>query len=248
MPRPSHPLVLRGPAWLGSPWSIALGVSLVLATLVGVYAIGRAQVAFEGRAAFADEAGLRAALTAREVEVTRLRREVAELDTLKVAQERERRRRPSGAGSGGDDPSGARDRECGTRAVPVAHRARSAGPARSHRFRQRPGGGRGTARWADGAARSAGSRGGSRRAVVVPIPVFREHRGGDRAAGRVLAGACGGGCPPGGAECAASRPDCALVDRPGVVSSAYSSAPAVPHQETRCSRDASRPSPERSTP
>ena len=84
MPRPSHPLVLRGPAWLGSPWSIALGVSLVLATLVG------AQVAFEGRAAFADEAGLRAALTAREVEVTRLRREVAELDTLKVAQERER--------------------------------------------------------------------------------------------------------------------------------------------------------------
>ena len=90
MPRPSHPLVLRGPAWLGSPWSIALGVSLVLATLVGVYAIGRAQVAFEGRAAFADEAGLRAALTAREVEVTRLRREVAELDTLKVAQERER--------------------------------------------------------------------------------------------------------------------------------------------------------------
>ena len=90
MPRPSHPLVLRGPAWLGSPWSIALGVSLVLATLVGVYAIGRAQAAFEGRAAFADEAGLRAALTAREVEVTRLRREVAELDTLKVAQERER--------------------------------------------------------------------------------------------------------------------------------------------------------------
>ena len=90
MPRPSHPLVFRGPAWLGSPWGIALGVSLVLATLVGVYAIGRAQAAFEGRAAFADEAGLRAALTAREVEVTRLRREVAELDTLKVAQERER--------------------------------------------------------------------------------------------------------------------------------------------------------------
>ena len=46
MPRPSHPLVFRGPAWLGSPWGIALGVSLVLATLVGVYAIGRAQAAF----------------------------------------------------------------------------------------------------------------------------------------------------------------------------------------------------------
>ncbi len=90
MPRPSHPLVFRGPAWLGSPWGIALGVSLVLATLVGVYAIGRAQATFEGRAALADEAGLRAALTAREAEVTRLRREVAELDTLKVAQERER--------------------------------------------------------------------------------------------------------------------------------------------------------------
>jgi hypothetical protein len=83
-------LVFRGPAWLGSPWGIALGVSLVLATLVGVYAIGRAQATFEGRAALADEAGLRAALTAREAEVTRLRREVAELDTLKVAQERER--------------------------------------------------------------------------------------------------------------------------------------------------------------
>jgi hypothetical protein len=83
-------LVFRGPAWLGSPWGIALGVSLVLATLVGVYAIGRAQAAFEGRTALADEAGLRAALTAREAEVTRLRREVAELDTLKVAQERER--------------------------------------------------------------------------------------------------------------------------------------------------------------
>ena len=90
MPRPSHPLVFRGPAWLGSPWGIAIGVSLVLATLVGVYAIGRAQATFDGRAAIADEAGLRAALTAREAEVTRLRREVAELDTLKVAQERER--------------------------------------------------------------------------------------------------------------------------------------------------------------
>ena len=90
MPRPSHPLVFRGPAWLGSPWGIALGVSLVLATLVGVYAIGRAQATFDGRAALADEAGLRAALTAREAEVAKLRREVAELDTLKVAQERER--------------------------------------------------------------------------------------------------------------------------------------------------------------
>ena len=90
MPRPSHPLVLRGPAWLGSPWGIALGVALVLATLVGVYAIGRAQATFEVRAALADEAGLRAALTAREAEVAKLRREVAELDTLKVAQERER--------------------------------------------------------------------------------------------------------------------------------------------------------------
>ena len=90
MPRPSHPLVFRGPVWLGSPWGIALGVSLVLATLVGVYAIGRAQATFDGRAALADEAGLRAALTAGEAEVAKLRREVAELDTLKVAQERER--------------------------------------------------------------------------------------------------------------------------------------------------------------
>ena len=90
MPRPSHPLVFRGPAWLGSPWGIAIGVSLVLATLVGVYAIGRAQATFDGRAALADEAGLRAALTAGEAEVAKLRREVAELDTLKVAQERER--------------------------------------------------------------------------------------------------------------------------------------------------------------
>ncbi len=90
MARPPQPLVLRGPAWLGSPWGIALGVSLVLATLVGVYAIGRAQATFDGRAALADEAGLRAALTAREAEVAKLRREVAELDTLKVAQERER--------------------------------------------------------------------------------------------------------------------------------------------------------------
>ena len=90
MPRPSHPLVFRGPAWLGSPWGVALGVSLVLATLAGVYAIGRAQATFDGRAALADEAGLRAALTAREAEVAMLRREVAELDTLKVAQERER--------------------------------------------------------------------------------------------------------------------------------------------------------------
>jgi hypothetical protein len=83
-------LVFRGPAWLGSPWGIAIGVSLVLATLVGVYAIGRAQATFDGRAALADEAGLRAALTAGEAEVAKLRREVAELDTLKVAQERER--------------------------------------------------------------------------------------------------------------------------------------------------------------
>ena len=90
MARPSQPLVLRGPAWLGSPWGVALGVSLVLATLAGVYAIGRAQATFDGRAAIADEAGLRAALTAREAEVAKLRREVAELDTLKVALERER--------------------------------------------------------------------------------------------------------------------------------------------------------------
>ena len=42
MARPSQPLVLRGPAWLGSPWGVALGVSLVLATLAGVFVSGLA--------------------------------------------------------------------------------------------------------------------------------------------------------------------------------------------------------------
>ena len=90
MTRPVHPLVIRGPAWLGTPWGIALAVTVVLAVMGGLYALGRAHAAFDGRAAVQSEAGLREALTAREAEVARLRREVAELDTLKAAQERER--------------------------------------------------------------------------------------------------------------------------------------------------------------
>jgi hypothetical protein len=90
MGRPVQPLVIRGPAWLGTPWGIAGAVVLALTLVVGLYALGRAHAAFDGRAAVQSEAGLREALAAREAEVIHLRREVAELDTLKAAQERER--------------------------------------------------------------------------------------------------------------------------------------------------------------
>ena len=90
MAAPVRPLVIRGPAWLGTPAGIAAAVLVALASVAGLYALGRAHAAFDGRSAVRSEAELRRALAERETEIARLRREVAELDTLKAARERER--------------------------------------------------------------------------------------------------------------------------------------------------------------
>lgn len=90
MPPPVRPLVIRGPAWLGTPWGLAVAAALVLAAVAGLYALGRMHASFDGRTAVRNEADLSAALQASRAEVERLRRQVAELDTLKASQERER--------------------------------------------------------------------------------------------------------------------------------------------------------------
>ena len=83
-------LVLRGPAWLAS----RLGVSLAVLTLAGLgaglYFLGRWHAGFDARRALEGQAQLQATLRARDETIVGLRRQVAELDTLKAGQERER--------------------------------------------------------------------------------------------------------------------------------------------------------------
>ena len=83
-------LVLRGPAWLASRLGIALAVLALVALGVGLYLFGRWHAGFDARRALEGRSQLQATLRARDDAIGELRRQVAELDTLKAGQERER--------------------------------------------------------------------------------------------------------------------------------------------------------------
>ncbi|MFM7708874.1 MAG: DUF6776 family protein [Gammaproteobacteria bacterium] len=86
----SQLLVLRGPAWLASRPGLALIVIVLLAFLAATYAVGRWHAGFDARRALDARSASEAALRERDATIVELRRQVAELDTLKAAQERER--------------------------------------------------------------------------------------------------------------------------------------------------------------
>ena len=83
-------LVLRGPAWLATRLGLALAAAALLAVVVGLYALGRWHAGFDARRALDAKSTLQATLRERDAAIAGLRRQVAELDTLKAAQERER--------------------------------------------------------------------------------------------------------------------------------------------------------------
>ena len=86
-----RPIVIRG---VGIPQLRWMGLLAVLALLLvgwGLYALGRAGFGFGDTGPLSDAASLRRAVDARDATITELRLQVAELDTLKAAQEQERR-------------------------------------------------------------------------------------------------------------------------------------------------------------
>lgn len=86
----SQLLVLRGPAWLASRLGLALAALALVCLCAGLYMTGRWHAAFDARRALEGQAQLQATLRARDDTIAGLRRQVAELDTLKAGQERER--------------------------------------------------------------------------------------------------------------------------------------------------------------
>lgn len=82
--------VLRGPAWLASRPGMVLVAAALSVLLAAFYAFGRWHAGFDARRALDAQAALQATLAERDATIASLRREVAELDTLKAAQERER--------------------------------------------------------------------------------------------------------------------------------------------------------------
>jgi len=86
-----RPIVIRG---VGIPRLRRIGVLATLGLLLlgwGLFALGRAGFGFGDTGVFSDAASLRRAVDARDATINQLRRQVAELDTLKAAQEQERR-------------------------------------------------------------------------------------------------------------------------------------------------------------
>ena len=83
-------LVLRGPAWLASRPGMALIAAALLVVLAALYAFGRWHAGFDARRALDAQAALQATLDERDATIAALRLKVAELDTLKASQERER--------------------------------------------------------------------------------------------------------------------------------------------------------------
>lgn len=86
-----RPIVIRG---IGIPqlrrWVVFAVLALGLAGW-GLYALGRAGFGFGDTGPFSDAASLRRAVDVRDATIAQLRLQVAELDTLKAAQEQERR-------------------------------------------------------------------------------------------------------------------------------------------------------------
>lgn len=86
-----RPIVIRG---VGIPQLRWIGVLIVFGLLFvgwGLYALGRAGFGFGDTGVFSDAASLRRAVDARDATINELRRQVAELDTLKAALDQERR-------------------------------------------------------------------------------------------------------------------------------------------------------------
>lgn len=83
-------LVLRGPAWLARRSGLAVAAVALAAVAVGLYMLGRWHAAADARRALDGKAALEATLRDRDRVIDGLRRQVAELDTLKAAQARER--------------------------------------------------------------------------------------------------------------------------------------------------------------
>lgn len=84
------PLVIRGLGGARGRWLVLL-VVLVLSALIGVaYVLGRAGVSIGGPGVLSDRAVLRGIIRERDATIGELRRQVADLDTLKASQERER--------------------------------------------------------------------------------------------------------------------------------------------------------------
>lgn len=89
-PIAQRPIVIRGLGVWQLRSLLALAAALLLLLGWGLYALGRSGIGFGDRGPFSDPASLRLALAERDATIVELRRQVAELDTLKAAQEQER--------------------------------------------------------------------------------------------------------------------------------------------------------------
>ena len=86
-----RPIVIRGVS-IPQLWRMGLlAVGGLLLLGWSLYALGRAGFGFGDTGLFSDAASLRRAVSTRDATIKELRRQVAELDTLKAAQEQERR-------------------------------------------------------------------------------------------------------------------------------------------------------------
>ena len=86
-----RPIVIRGVS-IPQLWRMGLlAVGGLLLLGWSLYALGRAGFGFGDTGLFSDAASLRRAVNTRDATIKELRRQVAELDTLKAAQEQERR-------------------------------------------------------------------------------------------------------------------------------------------------------------
>lgn len=86
-----RPIVIRGLGVLQFRGLIVLACVLLVLIGWGLYALGRAGIVLGDSGLFADPSALRLMLADREATIVQLRRQVAELDTLKATQEEERR-------------------------------------------------------------------------------------------------------------------------------------------------------------
>lgn len=87
---PHRHVVLRGVSPQRLRWLLAAAVGVLAIIGWGLFALGRSGIGLGDVGPTSDPASLRQAIRERDETIRELRRSVAELDTLKVAQERER--------------------------------------------------------------------------------------------------------------------------------------------------------------
>lgn len=91
VPRAPTPFVIRHPSWWQTIWGrLVLLLSLLLLG-AGLYLLGRAGIGLTGPGPLVTTGELRGEIRLRDRQIRNLRRQVAELDTLKASQEQERR-------------------------------------------------------------------------------------------------------------------------------------------------------------